>query len=324
MQGHCQHNLYICHCTPSSTDPSPIHPSTTTALVAANSNSSTNSSSASSHTDSTTATMPVYVTQTSVAVMTSPTLNANKTSSASMSSLLGAATDHGSTATTPLAAMTCNTIPRVIVNTNGRSATVCTATNDPTTASTGTLTVIKPRSNSSSNTLLRTPNLRASTMTMSSQHALSSPVDKYLDCFWPTTTAHTVSTGTADTGTGTGRRRRHHRHRVTMPGPGHGMLHSRTCLERIVFALLTLVLVIVFLVAALVFLYVGSTNLESAYSTMVFNGDHDRLNSYDRGGMSAPATSLNTEDGIDIVRIKTTEEQVRKSNSHRQTQTCII
>ena len=26
MQNHCQHNLYICHCTPSSQDPSPIHP----------------------------------------------------------------------------------------------------------------------------------------------------------------------------------------------------------------------------------------------------------------------------------------------------------
>ena len=30
MQSHCQHNLYICHCTPSSQDPSPIHPLTTT------------------------------------------------------------------------------------------------------------------------------------------------------------------------------------------------------------------------------------------------------------------------------------------------------
>ena len=27
MQSHCQHNLYICHCSPSSQDPSPIHPS---------------------------------------------------------------------------------------------------------------------------------------------------------------------------------------------------------------------------------------------------------------------------------------------------------
>ena len=26
MQNHCQHNLYICHCSPSSQDPSPIHP----------------------------------------------------------------------------------------------------------------------------------------------------------------------------------------------------------------------------------------------------------------------------------------------------------
>ena len=26
MQSHCQHNLYICHCSPSSQDPSPIHP----------------------------------------------------------------------------------------------------------------------------------------------------------------------------------------------------------------------------------------------------------------------------------------------------------
>ena len=30
MQSHCQHNLYICHCSPSSQDPSPIHPLTTT------------------------------------------------------------------------------------------------------------------------------------------------------------------------------------------------------------------------------------------------------------------------------------------------------
>ena len=122
MRNHCQHNLYICHCTPTSGDPSPIHPPSTAPLISTAATSNFNN-------------VPVYVTQqTSVAVMTSPTLNVtsnNKMNSASTTSLV--ASDGLSSANTALSAFNSfsNTIPRVVVNTNGRTATVATETTFP-------------------------------------------------------------------------------------------------------------------------------------------------------------------------------------------------
>ena len=95
MQSHCQHNLYICHCSPSSQDPSPIHP------LASNGGGNT---SAANHLQTTTLhrfpvkrngngnvvhesgngqlkARPVYVSHSSVAVMTSPTLHITTTTS---------------------------------------------------------------------------------------------------------------------------------------------------------------------------------------------------------------------------------------------------
>ena len=108
MQSHCQHNLYICHCTPSSQDPSPIHPlSTSTSsnngghfqtttlhrFPAKNRNSAAGNGNL-VHTETGNGTLkarPVYVSHSSVAVMTSPTLhitsnNTNASSSAVSSS----------------------------------------------------------------------------------------------------------------------------------------------------------------------------------------------------------------------------------------------
>ena len=97
MQSHCQHNLYICHCSPSSQDPSPIHP------LASNGGGGGNTSAA-NHLQTTTLhrfpvkrngngnvvhesgngqlkARPVYVSHSSVAVMTSPTLHITTTTS---------------------------------------------------------------------------------------------------------------------------------------------------------------------------------------------------------------------------------------------------
>jgi hypothetical protein len=116
MHNHCQHNLYICHCTPSSSDPSPIHPPSITPLITTTSGELI-----------TTSTAPISVTQhNSVAVMTSPSLNLHQklVNSASLTSLV-ASSDGPSSATTALSGFaSCNTIPRVLVNTNGRMATV--------------------------------------------------------------------------------------------------------------------------------------------------------------------------------------------------------
>ena len=96
MQSHCQHNLYICHCSPSSQDPSPIHPLA--------SNGGGGNTSAANHLQTTTLhrfpvkrngngnvvhesgngqlkARPVYVSHSSVAVMTSPTLHITTTTS---------------------------------------------------------------------------------------------------------------------------------------------------------------------------------------------------------------------------------------------------
>ena len=106
MQSHCQHNLYICHCTPSSQDPSPIHPlststssnngghfqTTTLHRFPAKSRNVTASATGNGnlvHTESTgngtLKARPVYVSHSSVAVMTSPTLHITTTNNASSS-----------------------------------------------------------------------------------------------------------------------------------------------------------------------------------------------------------------------------------------------
>ena len=104
MQSHCQHNLYICHCTPSSQDPSPIHPlSTSTSsnngghfqtttlhrFPAKNRNPAAGNGNL-VHTETGNGTLkarPVYVSHSSVAVMTSPTLHITSNTNASSSAV---------------------------------------------------------------------------------------------------------------------------------------------------------------------------------------------------------------------------------------------
>ena len=103
MQSHCQHNLYICHCTPSSQDPSPIHPlSTSTSsnngghfqtttlhrFPAKNRNPAAGNGNL-VHTETGNGTLkarPVYVSHSSVAVMTSPTLHITTNNASSSAS----------------------------------------------------------------------------------------------------------------------------------------------------------------------------------------------------------------------------------------------
>ena len=102
----CQHNLYLCHCTPSSSDPSPIHPAMdpspaapTRGTVAEDNNPSAGGNKvfvmepAVPSTECGNGGGKVYVTQTSVAVMTSPTLNLTSSkTSASLGSLTSIST----------------------------------------------------------------------------------------------------------------------------------------------------------------------------------------------------------------------------------------
>ena len=79
---------------------------------------------------------------------------------------------------------------------------------------------------------------------------------------------------------------------------------TKTCLERLAFTLLTLVLIIVFLIAALVLVYLGTANLnEGGGGGLYPQGSVMRSRTDEDAGM-------NFEDGVDIVRIKTTEEKV--------------
>ena len=81
MQSHCQHNLYICHCSPSSQDPSPIHPpilpltqTTTLHRFPAKRNGNVK---VTVDSNGELVKHPVYVSHSSVAVMTSPTMHIN-------------------------------------------------------------------------------------------------------------------------------------------------------------------------------------------------------------------------------------------------------
>lgn len=87
---------------------------------------------------------------------------------------------------------------------------------------------------------------------------------------------------------------------------------SKACLERIAFVLLTLVLIIVFMIAALVMLYLSAA------------GDTKSVGNYKLGGPAGPGSGgmdsqssprqNSVEDGVDIVRIKTTEEKVSRGD----------
>ena len=298
-------------------DPSPIHPppsaSSTTTGYSSSSVASSNlgcggHGSHHAHPGATTAstTVPVYVTQTSVAVMTSPTLNlggggqvkgANGLS-ASLSSLSPPPPfeEHGTLSHHASDLLGCNTIPRVIVNANGGAR----VTSGLVDSSTSNLMITRtsrelhhhhyPPPLQPIHPPGEPPGGRNGGGGVNAANA------KYFHNFWPSASSMAGSLASART--------------------------SRTCLERIVFVLLTLVLVIIFLVAALVFLYLGSSNLDS-YS-IVFNGGGDahgdahggsRKQVGDAGGGSG--YSLNSEeDGIDIVRIKTTEEKVGRPSMH--------
>ncbi len=286
--------------------------------------------------------------------MTSPTLNSAagtaKPASASLYSLMGADGGGGATdeeETTNLIAAHCNTLPRVIVSTGGRSATI-TAANAFATAERCKAARHNGGDNNNRLTMFSAAGPAAATLrrdsaggvTMTS-HALMGgdpAVDKYLECLWQPSVAaaasnngrhqQQMSTVSGNLGDGNvGRMSRynshdllqhHHlqqqqQHQQHHPQSGITSVSSvllqppRTCLERVVFALLTLVLVIIFLVAALVFLYLGSGvgGLDGGYG-----GPYDGGGGRDADLPSVEAAGLNVEDGIDIVRIKTTEEVV--------------
>ena len=100
-------------------------------------------------------------------------------------------------------------------------------------------------------------------------------------------------------------------------------VHGRSCLERMIFTLMVILMVAVFLVAALLCLHIGSGGLKRLTS-YVFS-DHASSSSAKYDGESATGLILDgtsfgnqqplqpeladlLNDGIDIVRIKTTEE----------------
>jgi hypothetical protein len=239
---------------------------------------------------------PVYVTQTSVAVMTSPTLNLMPAGGKmAMSSSLTSLTD----ADSPLPARRyhtlhyhtnggggyhgrtgqcgSSTLPRVIIST-GRS--VSASSSAMCGSSGGGMGV-------DSNLLLRSrnPALQSSSMTVTSAVASA---DKFLSCghFWPAAAEAVVRT-------------------------------PRTCLERAVFVLLTVALIVIFMVAALVLVYISSGTMD-AYSVVFSNDRSASAAVHDGGagnGLGSSAASFSDhedeDDGVDIVRIKTTEQKVR-------------
>lgn len=102
-----------------------------------------------------------------------------------------------------------------------------------------------------------------------------------------------------------------------------GFWHGRTCLERIIFTLLVILLVGVFLVAALLFLHIGSGGLKRLSGLMFADSSSHVSGNNNVGGIvidSGLAPHAHPElvdlidDGIDIVRIKTTEEHKLKGS----------
>ena len=154
MQSHCQHNLYICHCSPSSQDPSPIHPLTTTHQTTTlhrfpakrqNGNVNTLRSSQNGHNQQQQQPLPpengfggsvssgelvkhkYTVSHSSVAVMTSPTLNIEKINNHNnqesafvkvpVPHLNNRSADHEMASVSPSTASSCSSIPTTTVMT---------------------------------------------------------------------------------------------------------------------------------------------------------------------------------------------------------------
>lgn len=268
MSNTCQHNLYICHCTPSSNDPSPIHPNSSrgTEFSLSSMASSSNGAITSCSTIA-----PLYLTPAVKATsVTSIRKYSHREKSTSLSSLsperITMNSDTGY-----------NTIPRVIVNANGHVRM---------TSNLGTSSII----------------LSGPTEEIRFSPPMSEKCIKYQN-FWQ----HPDSSITDGA--------------------------SRGCLERIVFVLLTMVLVVIFLVAALVFLYLGSSGMDS-YS-IVFSGettgnvdiDHeDRhrnvLNVRNGGDFSLYSDNY----GVEVVRVRNQEGKVKKLSwlYHRSQQKTLI
>ena len=108
-------------------------------------------------------------------------------------------------------------------------------------------------------------------------------------------------------------------------------VHGRSCLERMIFCLMVILMVAVFLVAALLCLHIGSGGLKrlstymfadqdfsSSSSASASNYDHANglildSSSYGNQQPLQPELADLLNDGIDIVRIKTTEEVSKKT-----------
>ena len=130
MQSHCQHNLYICHCSPSSQDPSPIHPLSTntnsnhlqtTTLHRFPAKRNGNGNVVHESGNGQLKARPVYVSHSSVAVMTSPTLHITSTSSMANSKKGAQSVDllnMQEPSVSPSTASSCSSLQGTMVSTN--------------------------------------------------------------------------------------------------------------------------------------------------------------------------------------------------------------
>jgi len=244
----CPHHLYICHCTPSTMDPAPIEPAGGRRMTGSGGPLGQQRR------------LPVYVTRTSVAVMTSPTLE----TSASMSSLSG-----GDKATVGRRQTTCHTLPRVLVHEE------CDGQ-------------------------YRRPHF----------HSALAPEDNN-KCAWPQTAAMEAPPpacvldddprfgASSRRATAAAMARVRGRECILvgcfpiLPRFFYTERGRRACLERAALTVLATILAALLAVAAL---------------AVVYAGQYGRVGA--RRASSSPA--LDVEDGVEIVRIRTTEEVVRK------------
>lgn len=120
MQSHCQHNLYICHCSPSSQDPSPIHPLTSTHQTTtlhrfpAKRNSTVKVLASDTGNGGNELVKHQYtVSHSSVAVMTSPTLNNGAPAPAASHQII----DHKEPPESPSTTSSCSSLPTTTVMT---------------------------------------------------------------------------------------------------------------------------------------------------------------------------------------------------------------
>jgi hypothetical protein len=311
----CPHHLYICHCSPSSLDPSPIHPpQPPPPAVAASSSSASTLSSAAPSTlrrvrphgatsfsiSSDGRLPPVYVTQTSVAVMTSPTLTSEEElqrrepiSSASLSSLAAVTGEPGRRQ------ITCNTIPRVLVSggagANGSygGGRAAAAWRNADVADLGETVTMIARPSADGGHL---------------HSAVMAHTDKYLECLWPSppsaiaSAAGTVSVAeSSDPIVG----RFGASSRRAAAAASSALTPPRSCLERAVLVLLVVALAGLLIVGALTAAYANG------------GGRNVRGGPGNSAAAAAATPGLETEDGIEIVRIRTTEEVVRQKGGRR-------